>query len=150
VHFEERRGDLEVSTDPSRLDASAIHDFLSRSYWAEGIPRATVERSLRNSLCFGLYQVEGGAPDQIGLARVVSDLATFAYLCDVYVLPDWQGRGLGRWLLDCVMRHPDLSGVRRFTLVTRDAHEIYRAFGFGELAHPSRHLEILRRDLYRM
>ncbi len=88
------------------------------------------------------------AADQIGIARVISDLTTFAYLCDVYVLEAWRGRGLGRWLMECVMEHPGLSGLRRFSLVTRDAHELYRPFGFTEVRHPERHMELLRPDVY--
>jgi GNAT superfamily N-acetyltransferase len=158
MHLEERRGDFELSTDPRRLDAAAIHEFLTDSYWSAGIPRRTVELALRNSLCFGLYELGAGATEeakgggparQIGLARVISDFATYAYLCDVYVLPDWRGHGLGRWLIGSVMRHPDLAGVRRFSLATRDAHDLYRPFGFREVANPSRHMEILRPDIYR-
>lgn len=135
-----------VSTDPARLDVDAVQAYLAASYWAEGIPRETVERSLRGSLCFGLY--EGSR--QIGLARVITDGATFAYLCDVYVLPERQGRGLGRWLMECVMAHPDLQGLRRFHLVTRDAHELYRPLGFAEIRTPGRHMEIARPGLYKL
>jgi GNAT superfamily N-acetyltransferase len=142
--FADRRGEFEVSADPQRLDPQAIHAFLVQSYWANGIPLETVGRSLRNSLCFGLYC----GTRQIGLARVVTDRATFAYLCDVYVLPDFRGRGLGRWLVGCVMGHPDLVGIRRFSLVTRDAHALYRPLGFQPLAAPDRHLELLRLDAY--
>jgi ribosomal protein S18 acetylase RimI-like enzyme len=158
MHFEDRRGDLELSTDPRRLDVAAIHDFLTSSYWAAGIPPRTVELALRNSLCFGLYQLPGDgrgslpageSARQVGFARVITDGATFAYLCDVYVLPDWRGRGLARWLVAFVMRHPDLAEVRRFSLVTRDAQDLYRPFGFHELETPSRHMEILRQDVYR-
>ena len=134
-----------VSTDPARLDADAVHAFLTTSYWAEGIPREILERALRGSLCFGLY--EGGR--QVGLARVITDAATFAYLCDVYVLPEMRGRGLGKWLIERVMEHPDLQGLRRFSLVTRDAHELYRPFGFTEIRSPERHMEIARPGLYK-
>ncbi|HEV8580428.1 MAG TPA: GNAT family N-acetyltransferase [Thermoanaerobaculia bacterium] len=142
---EHHRGSFTVSTDPSRLDVEAIHAFLTTSYWAEGIPRETVERSLRSSLCFGLYE-EGR---QVGFARVITDGATFAYLCDVYVLPERRGLGLGRWLMECVMAHPDLQGLRRFSLVTRDAHELYRPFGFAEAQNPGRHMEIARPGIYK-
>jgi GNAT superfamily N-acetyltransferase len=142
---EHHRGGFTVSTDPARLDMDAIHAFLTASYWAEGIPRETVERSLPGSLCFGLY--EGGR--QIGLARVITDRATFAYLCDVYVLPERRGLGLGKWLMECVMAHPDLQGLRRFHLVTRDAQELYRPFGFAEVANPGRHMEIARPGIYK-
>lgn len=134
-----------VSTDPARLDVDAIHAALAQSYWSEGIPREIVEKGLRNSLCFGLYAPDGR---QIGLARVITDAATFAYLCDVYVLPEFRGRGSGKLLMRAVMAHPDLQGLRRFNLVTRDAHELYRRFGFEEIKNPDRHMEIARPGLY--
>jgi ribosomal protein S18 acetylase RimI-like enzyme len=115
--LEVTRGSFLISTDPNRLDASAIHSYLSRCYWAEAIPLEIVERSLAGSLCFGLYEGDS----QLGLARVITDRATYAYLCDVYVLDAYQGRGLGCWLMETVMGHPDLQGLRRFSLVTRDA-----------------------------
>jgi GNAT superfamily N-acetyltransferase len=145
MNLERHRDGFTVSTDPSRLDVDAIHAFLATSYWAEEIPREILERALRGSLCFGLY--EGGR--QVGLARVITDAATFAYLCDVYVLPEMRGRGLGKWLIECVMEHPDLQGLRRFSLVTRDAHELYRPFGFTEIRSPGRHMEIARPGLYK-
>jgi ribosomal protein S18 acetylase RimI-like enzyme len=134
-----------VSTDPERLDFAAIHAFLATSYWAEGIPRKLLEKALRHSLCFGLYE----GTRQIGLARVITDGATYAYLCDVYVLPEARGRGLGTWLMECVIAHPDLQGLRRFSLVTRDAHELYRPFGFTEIERPGAHMEISRPGLYK-
>jgi ribosomal protein S18 acetylase RimI-like enzyme len=143
--YERRQEEFTVSTDPARLDAEAIHAALSKEYWSEGIPREIVERSLRGSLCFGLYAEDG----QIGLARVITDAATFAYLCDVYVLPEFRGRGLGKLLMRAVMEHPDLQGLRRFSLVTRDAHGLYRGFGFTEIKTPDRHMEIVRPDLYK-
>jgi GNAT superfamily N-acetyltransferase len=144
--LEAKHGAYTVSTRRDRLDVSAIHAYLVRSYWAEGIPRETVERSLRHSLCFGLYGA-GGA--QVGFARVVSDGATFAYLCDVYVLESEQGRGLGKWLIETAMRHPDLQGLRRFMLATRDAHGLYARHGFAPLRAPARMMEILHPDLYK-
>ena len=149
MSFERHREGFTVSTDPSRLDVDAIHAFLVTSYWAEGIPRETLERALRNSLCFGLYEGETGGERQIGLARVITDAATYAYLCDVYVLPEWRGRGLGTWMMEQVMAHLDLQGLRRFSLVTRDAHELYRPFGFTEIASPGRHMEIARPGVYK-
>lgn len=145
MHHEHHRDGFTVSTDPARVDVNAAHAYLATSYWAEGIPRDVVERALQGSLCFGLYEGER----QIGLARVITDRATFAYLCDVYVLPERRGLGLGRWLMECVMAHPDLQGVRRFSLVTRDAHELYRPFGFTEIEQPERHMAITRPDLYK-
>ncbi|HTS87383.1 MAG TPA: GNAT family N-acetyltransferase [Gemmatimonadales bacterium] len=143
-HREVRQGDFLISTDPARLDPVAIHGYLTRSYWAEGIPLETVVRSLHASLCFGLYRDSG----QIGLARIVTDRTTFAYLCDVYVLEPFRGRGLGSWLMEQVMTHPDLQGLRRFSLVTRDAHGLYAPWGFAPLAQPDRHMEIVRPGLY--
>lgn len=142
--MEETRGEYTISSDPARMDIDAIHAYLSRSYWAEGVPRAVVERSLKGSIVFGLFHRDA----QVGLARVVTDCATFAYLCDVYVLEEHQGDGLGRWLMETVMAHPDLQGLRRFSLVTRDAHGLYRYAGFGPLAAPERHMEIVRPGIY--
>jgi GNAT superfamily N-acetyltransferase len=134
-----------ISTAPERLDAQAIHAYLSGSYWAESIPLEVVERSLRGSLCFGLYAPEG----QVGLARIVTDHATFAYVCDVYVLPHHRGQGLGRWLMECVLHSPQLQGLRRWMLVTRDAHALYQQIGFRSLAEPARVMEIARPGMYR-
>jgi GNAT superfamily N-acetyltransferase len=136
---EEKRDAFLISTDPARLDVDAIYDYLSRVYWANTRSRDAVERSLKNSLCFGLY--EGAS--QIGLARVISDYATFAYVCDVYVLEAYQGNGLGTWLMKAVMAYPDLQGLRRWLLATRDAHGLYRKSGFKELESPERWMEIL-------
>jgi ribosomal protein S18 acetylase RimI-like enzyme len=145
MSYECHRDGCTVSTDPARFDLDAIHAFLSMSYWAEGIPRPLLERAIRHSLGFGLYEKER----QIGFARVITDGATFAYLCDVYVLPEHRGRGLGKWLMECVMAHPELQGLRRFSLVTRDAHALYRPFGFTEIRSPERHMEIARPGLYK-
>lgn len=130
-----------VSTDPARLDLDAIHAYLSRSYWAEGRSKEVVARSIQHSLCFGLYTGQ----KQIGLVRVVSDLTLFAYLCDVYVLEEYRGQGLSRWLLGCVMNYPDLASIRFWSLKTRDAHGLYRQFGFTEIAAPDRYMEKLIR-----
>lgn len=145
MSIEHHRDGLTVSTDPARLDLDAIHAFLVTAYWCEGIPRETVARALSNSLGFGLYE----GPRQIGLARMVTDRSTFAYLCDVYVLPELRGRGLGRWLMECVLAHPDLQGLRRIFLVTRDAQELYRPFGFTEIQSSGQHMEIARPGLYK-
>src|ERR1700754_1670586 len=122
----------EISTDPSRLDVDAIHAFLSQSYWSPGIPRAKVARAIANSLCFGAFW-QG---QQVGFARVVTDKTTFAYLCDVYVLEAHRGRGLAQQLMDRVVAHPDLQGLRRMMLATRDAHALYAKYGFTPLAAP--------------
>jgi GNAT superfamily N-acetyltransferase len=138
----------EISTDPARLDIAAMHAYLTRSYWSPGIPYATVERAARNSLCFGLYEKAGGC--QVGLTRVVTDYAVFAYLCDVYVLEAHRGRGLGKFLMKTVMAHPALTGARRAMLGTRDAHGLYRQFGFTDATGTKILMEIVRPDLYRM
>jgi GNAT superfamily N-acetyltransferase len=139
-----RNGHYWITTDPQKLDLDAIHAYLSRSFWAEGIPKETVAKAMANSLCFGLFD---GA-EQIGLARVITDRATFAYLCDVYVLEAYRGRGLGKWLIETVMAHPDLQGLRRFQLVTRDAHGLYSRHGFATPNHPDRHMEIFKHGMY--
>lgn len=139
------RGHYRVSTDPARLDLDVIHGYLSgQSYWAAGIPRDVVERSLRGSLCFGLYDDD----PQIGFARVVTDRATFAYLADVFVLPAHRGHGLAGWMMSCVLSHPDLQGLRRFHLGTRDAHGLYARHGFAPLRDPGMFMEIYRPDPY--
>jgi GNAT superfamily N-acetyltransferase len=138
------RGRYSISTDLQRLDIDAIHAFLSRSFWAEGISRELVAKAIVNSLCFGLF--DGGA--QVGFARVVTDRATFAYLCDVYVLESHRDRGLGKWLIETVMAHPELQGLRRFQLVTRDAHGLYARHGFAAPQYPERHMEIFRHGMY--
>jgi GNAT superfamily N-acetyltransferase len=140
----EREGFI-VSCDPARVDRGKVHAFLSQSYWAQGIPREVVDRSIEGSLCFVLLKDE----EQIGFARVISDRATIAYLGDVHVLPAWQGRGLGRWLMDCVMAHPQLAGLRRWILVTRDAHGLYASLGFKPLLNPAGYMELHRPDAYR-
>jgi GNAT superfamily N-acetyltransferase len=138
---EYRRGDYLISTDQSRLDLKLIHDFLTNSsYWAVGRSFETVKRSIENSLSFGLYENDR----QIGFARVVTDYATFAWLADVFVLESARGNGLGTWLVEVILSHPELQGFRRWTLATKDAHQIYRKFGFKELKRPERWME--RRD----
>jgi len=135
--IEVHRDQFTISTDPAHLDVEAIADMLTRAYWAKGRTREQVERSLANSLVFGLY--DGGK--QIGLARVVSDYATFAYLCDVFVHEDFRGHSLGKWLMETVHNHPDLQGLRRWILATRDAHGLYRQFGWTPLATPNGWME---------
>ncbi len=135
-----------VSDDPARLDVASVHNYLSgRSYWAPGVPRETVRRAIGNSLCFGLY----GGQAQVGFARVVTDRATFGYLCDVFVEEAHRGAGLGKWLVECVLAHPDLQGLRRLCLMTRNAHALYAPYGFRALPDPARYLEIHRPDVYR-
>lgn len=137
----------EISTDPARLDVRAMHAYLTRSYWSPGIPFDTVERAARHSLCFGLYEKATGL--QVGLARVVTDHATFAYLCDVYVLEEHRGHGLGKLLMKTVMAHPALAGARRSMLGTRDAHGLYRQFGFAAPPDDGVLMQILKPDMYR-
>lgn len=126
---ETKQGEYMVSTDPAKLDAVKAHAFLTTAYWSEGIPLGVVKTALENSLCFGLYH----KGQLVGLSRVVTDYATFAYLCDVYVLEAHRGKGLGHWLVECVMTHPELQNLRRFVLTTRDAHGVYANFGFTGL-----------------
>ncbi len=135
--YECRQADFLISTDPARLDPEAVHAFLTRTYWAAGVAPEVVARSLRHSLCFGLYHQDR----QIGLARLITDYATFGYLADVYVLEPWRGRGLGQWLVGCLVRHPEVRRLRSVRLATRDAHGLYRRFGFTPLEHPDHHLE---------
>ncbi len=137
MFHEQCDGRILVSTDPARLDVDVIHGFLSRSYWAAGIGREVVERSIRHSICFGAFDGDR----QVGFARVISDRATYAYVSDVFVVPSHRGCGIGRQLMACVASHPDLQGLRLWTLFTRDAHGLYRQYGFGEARHPERLME---------
>ena len=139
-----QRAGFSISTDPEKVDLGAVHAYLSESYWAHGIPLAVLQRAISASLCFGLYR----GHEQVGFARVVTDHATFAYLCDVYVLPEYQGRGLGKWLIACVMEHPSLQGLRRIMLRTRDAHGLYAPFGFAAGSEPEKLMEIVNRSVY--
>jgi len=129
---------IEISTDPSRIDVSLVHDFLSSSHWAKGRPREVVERSIKHSLCFGVC--ENG--NQIAFARLITDRAVFAYLADVFVVPDHRGRGIARLLLDAIFEHPDLKGIRVFRLSTRDAHGLYGKYGFTSTVNPEKSMEL--------
>jgi GNAT superfamily N-acetyltransferase len=142
--LEVSRGRFVVSTDPARLDLEGIHGALSSSYWAKGISRDLVAQAIEHSLCFGLYDID----KQIGFARVISDYSTFGYLADVYVVAEYRGQGLGTWLIEVVRAHPKLGGLRRFLLVTRDAHSLYRRLSFAPLSDPDRFMEIYRNDAY--
>jgi N-acetylglutamate synthase-like GNAT family acetyltransferase len=135
---------IEVSTDRDRMDVAVIHAFLSQCYWAKGIPREIVERSIANSLCFGAF-ADGS---QVGFARVVTDFATFAYLADVFVLESHRGLGIGRHLMEAITAHPELQGLRRWHLVTRDAHGLYAQFGFEALENADRHMAKVRTNPY--
>ena len=133
-----------VTSDPAAVDLEAVHTFLRTSYWARDIPRDLLARAIANSIPFSVLH----GVTQVGFARVVTDRATFAYLSDVYILEPYRGLGLARRLIEAVMAHPDLQGLRRFSLTTRDAEGLYRQYGFTELATPSRHLEIVRPGMY--
>jgi GNAT superfamily N-acetyltransferase len=137
-----------ISDDPSLLDIDAIHAYLTRSYWAEGIPREVVARSVAHSLCLGIYTT-GTSTEQVGLLRVISDFATFAYICDVYVLEAHRGRGLAKAAMRAYRTHPRLQHLRRQHLVTRDAHGLYAQFGFKAIAMPEGHMERTDFDVYR-
>jgi GNAT superfamily N-acetyltransferase len=126
-----------ISTDASMLDLEVVHGYLSRSYWAAGVPEDVVRRSIENSLCFGVYRGE----EQAGFARVVTDRATFAYLADVFVLEEHRRQGIGKWLVEVILSHPELQGLRRWMLATRDAHDLYRRYAFTELARPGIFME---------
>ena len=139
------QGAFTISTDPAKLQMAVIHAYLSReSYWAQNIPRAVLEKAIRHSFNFGVYC---GA-EQVGFARVVTDYATFALLCDVFILPAYQGKGLGKWLVRIVVAHPELQGLRRFALYTKDAHGLYAAHGFQPVAHPGTAMEIKKPNPY--
>ena len=162
---EHRRGEFVISTDPARLDLDVIHGFLTNCYWAKGIPRDVVARSIEHSLCFGIYdegdanfsrlakEARNRAPEhnapQVGFARVISDFATIAYLGDVFVLESHRGRGLSKWMMECIMQHPALQGLRRWILLTRDTHGLYSQFGFTPVAKPERYMELHRPDVYK-
>jgi GNAT superfamily N-acetyltransferase len=136
--------DYEITSDPSRIDVEAAHAFLSKAYWSPGIPLAVVRKAIENSLC--VAALSGGK--QVGLARAVTDRATFAYLADVYVLEEHRGRGLSRAMIEALLKHPDLQGLRRVLLATRDAHSLYEKFGFKPLAKPDRIMELHSPDVY--
>ena len=134
----------EITCDKSRFDMAAIHRFLTQSYWSPGIPLAVVKRAIANSLCFGVLLEN----QQIAFARVITDSATFAYLADVYVLPEHRGRGLSVRLMEHIVRHPELQGLRRMLLGTRDAHSLYQKFGFKPLAAPETMMEVHDPNIY--
>ncbi|MEO8199197.1 MAG: GNAT family N-acetyltransferase [Gemmatimonadota bacterium] len=138
------RDEYTVSTDRSRLDLAVIHGYLARSYWAAGIPRAIVARSIDHSLPYGLYHRD----QQVGFARVVTDHAVFGYVADVFVLEGHRSRGLARWMMRCILETPDLQGFRRWLLLTKDAHAIYQSVGFVPVAEPARFMEMVKRNPY--
>lgn len=154
--FERTSGDFLISTDPARLDMDAVAAMLAGSYWAATRTRPVLERSFANSLCFGIYRIGAskaahsqscgfetadGRPPQVGVGRVVTDYAAFAWLCDVYIAEEFRGHGLGKWLVETVLAHPELQGLRRWMLATADAHGLYRQFGFQDISSPERWME---------
>jgi len=137
------RDDYTISTDHSKLDLRWIHNFLANdAYWSRGIPVDVFEKSVANSLCFGLYDKD----KQLGFSRVVSDFSTFAYLADVFVTPEHRQQGLGKWLVESILNHPDLQGIRRWMLATSDAHDLYRKYGFTPLEHLEKMMELLAKE----
>ncbi|MDZ4289054.1 MAG: GNAT family N-acetyltransferase [Prosthecobacter sp.] len=136
--------DYSISTEVARLDIPLIHDFLRNSYWARDIPLSLVERSIRNSLCFGAFK----GKRQAGFARVISDYATFAYIADVFVLPEHRGHGVSKLMMSAIRAHPDLQGLRRLVLATQDAHGLYAQFGFLPLSHPEYFMIIHYPNIY--
>ena len=147
--FERRRDPFVLSDDPSLIDLKAWHAFLVGSYWSAEIPFEVVERAAANSLCVGLYERAGGAVRMVGAGRMVTDRATFAYLADVFVLEEFRGRGLGEWMVESILGHPDLQGLRRVCLMTRDAHGLYARFGFKPMPDPSVFMQRHDPDVYR-
>jgi GNAT superfamily N-acetyltransferase len=134
-----------ISDEKEKLDAEYIHDYLStKSYWAENIPLETVKRSIDGSICFGMYENE----KQIGFARVVTDKATFGYLADVFIDENYRAQGLSKWMMEIIMAYPELQGLRRWMLGTRDAHSLYEKFGFEPLENPKRIMHIYNADVY--
>jgi GNAT superfamily N-acetyltransferase len=140
-----QRGEYSISTDINRLDLTVIHQFLASSYWAENLPLEVLQHSIQHSLVFGMYKHK----QQIGFARVITDYSTFAYLADVFVLEPFRGQGLGKWLLKTIISYPELQGLRRWLLATKDAHELYRSLGFTQLNNPDRFMEKFSPDIYK-
>ena len=134
-----------ITTDSSRFDIDMIYRFLTACYWAAGIPRGVVQRSIDHALCFAVFDGD----QQVGFARVITDRATYAYIGDVFILESHRGRGLAKHLMKSITEHPDLQGLRRWSLVTKDAHGLYEQFGFQPPSHPERHMEMVAPDVYR-
>jgi len=134
-----------ITTDKSKLDFSVIHTFLSTSYWAEEIPMEIVKKAVENSLCFGVYNND----KQVGFARVISDFSTFAYLADVFIVEQERGKGLSKWLMECILKHQELQGLRNFCLLTRDAHSLYAQYGFKNIPVPKNFMTIKVDGIYK-
>ena len=139
------KDDFTITTEKEKIDVNYVHDFLTHSYWAEAIPIETVRRSIEGSICFSVFYLER----QVGFARVITDEATFAYLADVFIDEKFRGKGLSKWLMDCLVNLPSLQGLRRFILATRDAHGLYRQFGFLPLNNVDRWMHIHHPDVYK-
>ena len=139
------KDDFSISTDKAKLDLDAIHEFLStKAYWCKNIPKEKVKSSIENSLCFGVYNDK----KQIGFARIITDYSTIAYLGDVYILEEYRSQGLSKWLMETVMNYPQLQGLRRWILLTGDAHGLYRQFGWTDIADPSKWMELHNKNIY--
>lgn len=140
-----QKGEFIISTDKSRLDIEMIHRFLSNdAYWSKNIPKSVVERSIANAFCFGVYL----GNQQVGFAKVITDYATIAYLGDVFILPEWRGRGLSVWLMETIMYHPELQGLRRWILLTSDAHRLYEKFGWKQIEDPTKWMDLHDKKVY--
>jgi GNAT superfamily N-acetyltransferase len=138
------RGQFVISTDRARLDLDAVHQYISTSYWAAGMPRPVLDRAVEDSLNFGIYD----GPRQVGFARAITDRATYAYLSDVFVIDGYRGQGLSKWLMECILAHPDLQGLRRFALFTRDAQGLYERYGFAPPRGASTYMERWTPNVY--
>jgi N-acetylglutamate synthase-like GNAT family acetyltransferase len=139
------KDNFSISIDKSKLDISVIHNFLSGSYWSENIPVETVQKCIEGSMCFGVYDNNR----QVGFARMITDNSTFAYLADVFIIEEYRGRGLSKWLVEFILSHPDLQGLRRILLATKDAHNLYKQFGFTPINNPDRFMQIHNPDIYK-
>jgi N-acetylglutamate synthase-like GNAT family acetyltransferase len=139
------KNQFSITTEKEKFDVEFIHSFLTRSYWAEGISKEVIKRSIEGALCFGLFEND----KQIGFARTITDKATFAYLADVFIIEEYRGRGLSKWLMEVIMSHPSLQSLRRIMLATKDAHRLYEKFGFTALNNVDRWMQINDPDIYK-
>lgn len=144
-HLSWEKDGFTITTDKSKMDIDVIHGYLSRSYWAQGIPRVTVKKSMEGSLCFAVLN----GSRQVGFARVITDKATFGYLADVFILEEYRGKGLSKWLMEKILGHPELQNFRRLLLSTRDAHGLYRQFGFKDLVSPENWMQVHNPEVYK-
>ena len=140
-----RQKEFLISTARERLDVGMIHEFLTASAWARGISRETVERALQTSFCFGVFEGDG----QVGFARVITDFATFAYVCDFFIVESHRGRGLAKWLISSILECPEIHGLQRTCIVTAEAHGLYRQMGFMGVQRPDAYLELVNKDAYK-